>query len=529
MPFDNAFLEILVGNVDSRLRGPVPRQLLGDELNVALMGFTHGPSALNGISPLVFDSAKDSFLTGALPRVKQVLRRHGIRFRLRDHRALRRSERDWSIGSHQLRDYQQEVVDLAERRMAGIIDIGTGGGKTLLAAGLIARLGVPTLFLVTTRTLLAQAVDQLRSFLSVEPGVIGEGTFRPERLSVALVQSLRPGIDLRPWQNGALIFDEGHHATAPSFLDVIRRVRPAWLYCLSAVPFRRSKGDQAVLEALFGHRLTGGRYSARFLVDNGYACPAQIQIEPCRIAGDMTEMPFQQVYREGIVRNAERNLRASQLAMREMDRGRSVLILVEQVEHGRRLQALLQGRSAFVCSATPRARLEKATEDFRQRRLPALIATAGLFQEGVSIDCIEALIQAGGLKSRAKVLQSVGRGMRRAAGKRFFLYIDFFDDDSAGVLRAHSHDRFAALKEAGFYFADLWSRLPSEEPAEATPPSWAHVPGTNRFVEMDEAGAIHGRARCLRKAFVPLALCRSCEGPRICEQGGAIEWQEQQD
>ena len=182
-----------------------------------------------------------------------------------------------------------------------------------------------------------------------------------------------------------------------------------------------------------------------------------------------------------------------------------------------------------MCSATPRARLERVTEDYRRRRLSILIATAGLFQEGVSIDCIEALIQAGGMKSRAKVLQSLGRGMRRAPGKRFFRYIDFFDDDSSGVLRAHSGDRLRALKEAGFFVPDSWLRAPRERPAEVTPPSWAHVPGSNRFVKMDEAGTIYGRARCLQRSSVPKGLCRHCEGPRVCEQGGRIEWQEQQD
>jgi len=528
MPFDNAFLEILVGNVDSQLRGPVPRQLLDCELNPHLVGFHPVSGSGNANSSLVFDPTRESFLTGALPRVKRVLRRHGIRFRLRDHRVLRRGEGGGSLGSHRLRDYQEEVVEIAVRRMKGIIDVGTGGGKTLLAASLIARLGVPTLFLVTTRTLLAQALHHLRCFLSVDPGVIGQGRFEPGRLSVALVQALGRGIDLAPWQNGALIFDEGHHAVAPSFLNVIRRVRPAWLYCLSAVPFRRSESDQAVLDALFGQRLTGGRYSARFLVDNGYACPAQIEIEPCRIHGDTTERPFRQIYREGIVCNTERNRRVSKLAMREMDQGSSVLILVEHIEHGRRLQALLRGRSTFLCGATPRARLERETEKFRRRRLPILIATAGLFQEGVSIDCIEALIQAGGMKSRAKVLQSIGRGMRKAPGKEFFRYIDFFDDDSSGVLRAHSGDRLRALKEAGFFVPDPPIRASSEWPAVAAPPSWAHVPGSNRFVKMGEEGTIYGRARCLQRSSVPKGICRHCEGPRVCEQGGRIEWQDQQ-
>ncbi len=59
-------------------------------------------------------------------------------------------------------------------------------------------LGLPSLYIVTTRVLLAQAVANLREYLGVEPGVIGQGVVRPKRLTVALIQGLDPQRITRP-------------------------------------------------------------------------------------------------------------------------------------------------------------------------------------------------------------------------------------------------------------------------------------------------------------------------------------------
>ena len=72
----------------------------------------------------------------------------------------------------------------------GIIDIGTGGGKTLLAAAIIAELGLPTLYIVTSRPILTQAVRNLSEYLDVNPGVIGNGRMRPRPLTVARIRAL---------------------------------------------------------------------------------------------------------------------------------------------------------------------------------------------------------------------------------------------------------------------------------------------------------------------------------------------------
>jgi superfamily II DNA or RNA helicase len=542
--FSNAFVEIRVGNVESRIVGPAPIESLERALNsrglsagVAEASDTGdaGDTAEKAEKPekglstsQVFDPTSGVFLSGALPEVKRVLRRSGVRFRLRDRRSTIHARQGWCLRGPPLRDYQEEVVKEAVARGRGLIDIGVGGGKSLLAAAVVAAIGLPCIWLVTTRALLSQTVRNVREFLGVEPGVIGDGECRPTSLTVALVQSLwSREIDLTAWRGGTLVFDEGHHAAAKTYRETIQRIEPRYHYYLSAVPFRSTRGEQAVLEALAGRPLTGRKYCSRFLVERGYCSPVEVRAERVSIAGEMAEKPFGRIYREFIVLNSERNQRIARISEEYLRAGRQVLVLVEQVRHGEELLRLIGEGACFVHGETPRRVLLERIAAFAGRQVRCLLATSPLLHEGVDIRGIEVVVAAGGLRSKAKVIQSLGRGMRLAPGKRCCTYVDFLDDDVGGILRAHARERFRVLKEEGFYVPPLAEEPERSGDAEGEiPPTWWHLPGSRSFFLVDGAGRVHGKAYCMKKERVPAQLCKRCKGAKVCEKGGMILWQE---
>lgn len=522
MAYTNAGVTIVLGNVESRLDGPGPWAALDRALNGWMLRCGRDPG--HPTQPRIFDPASRAFLTGALPRVKRVLRRAGVRFRVRDLRGRCRPTLALGSPTPPLRPYQADVVERALRRGTGVIDIGTGGGKTRIAAEIIHRVGRPTLYLVTTRTLLQQAVRHLREYLGIDPGTIGAGLDDPRPLTVALVQSLQGNHHpLEAWRNGCVVFDEGHHGCAPTYLSLLRRIDARYNFFLSAVPFR-SGGDQELLDALTSGSITDGAFSAGYLIDHGYAAPVKVRLEQIAIRGHMTERPFWQLYDEKIVDNAERNGRIVALARGEADRGRSVLVLVEQIRHGRDLRARLDGTPEFACGETPRAELQALTDRFARGERRVLIATVGLFNEGVSIDGIQCVINAGGLKSRVKVLQMIGRGMRLAPGKSHVLYVDFLDDCETGVFRAHSRQRIRILRQEGFVVPPVEPARRTESTPDPIAAAWAPVPGTQRFIQVTAEGEVVARGRCFRKESVPPRFCRSCRQPNLCREGGIITW-----
>ncbi len=77
----------------------------------------------------------------------------------------------------ELRPYQHEALAAAEKKSFGVIEAGTGSGKTVMALALVARRRQPTFVVVHTKELLYQWQERVRQFLGLEPGLIGDGKF----------------------------------------------------------------------------------------------------------------------------------------------------------------------------------------------------------------------------------------------------------------------------------------------------------------------------------------------------------------
>ena len=97
---------------------------------------------------------------------------------------------------------------------------------------------------------------------------------------------------------------------------------------------------------------------------------------------------------------------------------------------------------------------DRELADFAARRTRILVATVGLFAEGVNIRGTSCIVYAAGMRSRTRILQAVGRGMRLAPGKDVCIYGDFIDEDPLGRFLAHSRRRLQVLDEAGFAVPD---------------------------------------------------------------------------
>ncbi len=130
-----------------------------------------------------------------------------------------------------LRPQQLQAFDSLIKHDAGVLSATTAFGKTVVASALVAERGCNSLILVHRREILDQWVNQLASFLQIEPmqiGTIGGGK-RPATgvVDVAMIQRLvRKGeVDDIVADYGHLVVDECHHLAASSFELVARRAR----------------------------------------------------------------------------------------------------------------------------------------------------------------------------------------------------------------------------------------------------------------------------------------------------------------
>lgn len=413
-----------------------------------------------------------SFPTGLLKKVEDWLRNKGyvVTSRAVSVAAPIRKYTGRKVAISKARPYQLEALRAFINARRGILQVATGGGKTLIAAMVINELQTPTLFMVHTKDLLWQAVAMLGDALDQKIGVIGDGKFDIQPVTVVMIQALAEAyhfkyatlddededdvllgkhVDLIPERlkaiNSAvadarlLIMDEVHRVAAPTCLETMSRISNAqWRLGLSASPWRDDGADLAI-EAAFGPVCY--QVSATTLIEKGFLVPPVIRFHPLRHVAWMEGERYSDYYKRAVTENDERNGKIAELAIRAARADRTVLILVRYISHGRRILDTIKKSYpsvAFLKGEDATGYRIEVLESLRQKKLMILVATT-LADEGLDVPSLGTIILAGSGKSSTKALQRVGRVLRKVPGKTTGEVHDFLD--TGKWLKTHVHRR----------------------------------------------------------------------------------------
>jgi superfamily II DNA or RNA helicase len=126
----------------------------------------------------------------------------------------------------ELRSYQDEAVSDILQKHFGVLVAGTGSGKTVMALAVLARRRQPTLILLHSKELMYQWQERIDQFLGIKAGLIGDGKFDIQPVSVAIVNTARKRLPELKDHFGHLIVDECHLC---SWVTVhTRLIRKSW-------------------------------------------------------------------------------------------------------------------------------------------------------------------------------------------------------------------------------------------------------------------------------------------------------------
>lgn len=171
------------------------------------------------------------------------------------------------------------------------------------------------------------------------------------------------------------------------------------------------------------------------------------------VFGDDLGETWHSVYSQGIVQNEYRNRVIAKVAAQYSRKGMQTLILVRELYHGDQLAQLIRAedveRVAFVYGDTPADVLDNEVARFKEHSDSVLIASP-IFDEGVDVPAIRALIIADGGKSIRAVLQKVGRGIRKKKTGANTIDVVDFADATHKWLSNHSLERIAIYEGEGF-------------------------------------------------------------------------------
>jgi len=335
---------------------------------------------------------------------------------------------------------EQLQVERSRGRNHSLVVAATGTGKTILA-GLdyrTLRESMPhsrLLFIAHRREILEQSRTVFRHIL--REGAFGELWFSGQRPSAwqhvfASIQTLSRS-ELKSVSADhfdIVIVDEFHHAAANTYEAVLDHLKPQFLLGLTATPERADGKDI--------RRWFGGRIAVELRL---WDALEQELLSPFHYFGihDGTDLrsvtwrrgrgydpdELTKVYTAddmwaAMVLQAVQEKMGDPKSMRAL--GFCVSIAHAQFMAQKFEQAGL--RTIAVTSKTPSAERDAALLGLRDGTLQVLF-TVDLFNEGVDVPAIDAVLMLRPTESATVFLQQLGRGLRRTAGKDVLTVLDF--------------------------------------------------------------------------------------------------------
>lgn len=326
-----------------------------------------------------------------------------------------------------LRPYQQQAVAAVSAHSFGVLEAGTGSGKTVMALDVVARRRQPTLILVHSKELMHQWQDRIRQFLGIEAGQAGDGTLDIQPVTVAIVNTAKKNLAVLSKAFGQIVVDECHRVPASLFTDVVSAFPSRYMLGLSATAFRREDGMTQLIYTYMGDRVHA--VDGRMLEASGAVVRPELQ----QRSTDFAHF-FQGEYARMIKALAADDQRNRQIVadivtiVRQGHQG-TVLVVSDRVAHCQVLAELMAAQGVAALVLTGQTTADKRTQivvDVQADRVEVLVATLQLIGEGFDCPGLTTLVLATPIKFEGRLLQVVGRIMRPATGKRARV-IDYVD------------------------------------------------------------------------------------------------------
>lgn len=359
-----------------------------------------------------------------------------------------------------LRDYQVEAVKRYLDNPQSIQSISTGAGKTLLTATL-SKLCEPfgrSVVIVPSKSLVEQTEEDYRN-LGLDVGVFyGDRKEWDRTHTICTWQSLttfakkgrREDLDLNimDFLKGVVcvMVDEVHSAKATELKELL---------CgpMAHIPIRWGltgtvpKEEFEFLSLLASLGPVVGEIRAADLQEKGVL--ANCHVEVVQLRDDHVEFRTYPEEYDFLVTDPQRLAFIGEYCKALAELG-NTMILVDRIETGKILEQHIPN-SVFVSGSTKSKDRKKEYKEVQQADGKVIIATYGVAAVGINIPRIFNLVLVEAGKSFVRVIQSIGRGIRKAQDKDAVHIVDMCS--TAKFSARHLAKRKTFYKDADYPFS----------------------------------------------------------------------------
>ena len=374
------------------------------------------------------------------------------------------AEYQWPKGHPQagesisLRDYQTEIINNFLANPQCIQEVATGAGKTVMTAAL-SHAVTPygrSIVIVPNKSLVTQTEKDYVN-LDLDTGVFfGDRKEFGRQHTICTWQSLN--VLLKNTKNQSadvtitefledvvcVIVDEVHMAKADALKTLLTGV-------MSQVPIRWGLTGTIPKEAFESQALlvslgpVVSRLAAAELQDRGVLAQCHVNIV------QLVDHVEYNNYQSELKYLLEESGRLDTMArlIQEVNNTGNTLVLVDRITAGQELVARLQN-AVFISGATKAGERQDHYDEVAEATDKIIVATYGVAAVGINIPRIFNLVLVEPGKSFVRVIQSIGRGIRKAEDKDFVQIWDI--TSTCRFAKRHLTKRKAYYKEARYPF-----------------------------------------------------------------------------
>lgn len=330
-----------------------------------------------------------------------------------------------------LRDFQETAVEDAIRASRGLIVSPTGSGKSLIAYLLTRWYNKRTLIVVPTIGLIEQMRGDFEDYGCPIPiQTIHESKVVTSQIVISTWQSIwkLP----KKWfdQFELVIGDECHLFKANCLTSIMEKS--------SSVPYRfgmtgtldDSKINRLTLEGLFGtvHTTTS---TAKLIVDKILA-DFKIECLVLKHPEETRKLARAATYEQEIKLLLESRNRNAMICNLVRKLTGNTLLLFQFIEHGKFLYEVLKKSTNrpvyFIAGEIKGKEREEIRNRIENEKDVILVASVGTTSTGINIISLRHIIFAHPSKAKIRILQSIGRVLRRSKYKQEAILWDIADD-----------------------------------------------------------------------------------------------------
>ena len=338
-----------------------------------------------------------------------------------------------------IRDYQFDAIQHAISTNRVLIISPTASGKSLIIYSLIRyyhMMGLTTLILVPTTSLVEQMYSDFEDYG-------WSSSTHCQKIYQGYDKKITKDVVISTWQSlykmprkyfeqfGCVVGDEAHMFKAKSLTSIMTKLHQCKYRFGLTGTLDSIQTHHLILEGLFG--AAKKIISTKELIDRKTLANLKIKCIVLKHPPIREKMTYDEELKY-IVGNDERNNFIINLMLHLNGNTLCLFQLVDK--HGQILYDKIKDKENenlpifFVYGGTSTEDRENIRTIVDKEKNSITIASYGTFSQGINIRNINNIVLASPSKSKIRVLQSIGRGLRRSTTKNSILIYDLADDIS---------------------------------------------------------------------------------------------------